>query len=52
MVQTLQHKTPAQRSGIQAASAGSHHPFAGQANYELTFKPTNQVGLVNVMDSG
>jgi hypothetical protein len=43
MAQTLQYKTTAQRARIQTSSAGIHHPVAGKANHELTFKP-DQLG--------
>jgi hypothetical protein len=44
MAQTLQYKTTAQRARIQTSSAGIHHPVAGKANHELTFKPDQSVG--------
>jgi hypothetical protein len=43
MAQTLQYKTTAQRARIQTSGAGIHHPVAGKANHELTFKP-DQLG--------
>ena len=44
MAQTPQYKTTAQRARIQTYSAGIHHPIAGKANHELTFKPDQSVG--------
>jgi hypothetical protein len=43
MAPTLQYNTTAQRARIQTSSAGIHHPVAGKANHELTFKP-DQLG--------
>jgi hypothetical protein len=48
MAQTLQYKTTAQRARIQTSSAGIHHPVAGKANHELTFKPDQSGGAGQV----
>jgi hypothetical protein len=51
MAQTLQYKTTAQRARIQTSSAGIHHPVAGKANHELTFKP-DQLGGADQRGTG
>jgi len=40
----LQHETSTLSPRIQATSTGKHHPYGGQKNDALTFKPDQSVG--------
>jgi hypothetical protein len=46
---TERHQDAAQRARIQTSGAGIHHPVAGKANHELTFKP-DQLGGADQLD--